>query len=735
MKKILCFCLLLIIGFNAHSQKRPKVGLTLSGGGAKGFAHIGILQVIDSAGLPIDYITGTSMGSIMGSLYAIGYSGKEIEQATKGIDWGLMFANKPPLTNVNIDEKDEFDRYAAEIPLRDKKPEIFSGVFEGQELWLKLSELFLPVYFIKDFSKFDIPFLCVATDVENGNPIILDTGEITVALRSSMAIPSVFTPIEYQKTKLIDGGVSNNLPASYAKKNGAEIVIGVNVSAGTKDAAALTSAIDIIYQMGFYKDAMNHEKEVNLCDYFIEPDLTGYSAASFSSVEEIIEIGKKAALPYYPLFKALADSLNKIEAREFKLNRLPKNEGIIIEDVIITGNKHTSATYIKSKLSLLKGLKYNGKEIGTQIRSLFGSNLFTRINYFLEPTGEGKANLLIRVIEKPLQYIKTAIHYHSFSDLAVILNYSHRNLFFDRTNALLKINIGENFRTKAEYRFSFGKEDDNIIASKFYHESFRYPFYEEFDQKADYRSRFTNFGLEYQKNINHEAAIKLGYRIINFSLIPKVTPLVSYDLRNNHNGFYFQYQFNTLNRQVFPTTGFDITAGLEHYFNQNISLKTNLNDSISLDQRILARPYQQFQLKIMGYENADKITYIIGAQIGIMFNESNNYFNPFFVGGGIDFLRNQITFAGLGEYELRTNSIITSLFGMRYELSKNLFINGKINVGYYDFGLVPNLEPKFLSGYLCSMGYASGIGPLELSIYYSDQAKTLGGFVNFGFNF
>src|SRR6478735_4423383 len=171
MRPLLIIIFTTLTLFCASAQTpSAKIGLTLSGGGAKGIAHIGILQAIDSAGLNIDYITGTSMGSIMGALYATGYSGNELEKIARDLDWDNLFSGKPLMENVNIDEKSEFDQYAVEVPFEKGKLKIGTGLIEGQEIWLKFQELFLPVYNIKDFSKLSIPFACLATDLSTGKP-------------------------------------------------------------------------------------------------------------------------------------------------------------------------------------------------------------------------------------------------------------------------------------------------------------------------------------------------------------------------------------------------------------------------------------------------------------------------------------------------------------------------------------------------------------------------------------
>src|ERR1700761_1594953 len=179
----LIYCLLLLSGIRVFAQEpqpgqRPKIGLVLSGGGAKGLAHIGILKAIDSAGLKVDYITGTSMGSIMGGLYAIGYSADSIEKITRRIDWDLLLSNQSSMRSMIMDEKGEYSKYDVELPWVNQWFRFSTGVIEGQELWLKFSELFRPVAGIKDFSNFSIPFKCIATDISTGDAVVLDTGDI-----------------------------------------------------------------------------------------------------------------------------------------------------------------------------------------------------------------------------------------------------------------------------------------------------------------------------------------------------------------------------------------------------------------------------------------------------------------------------------------------------------------------------------------------------------------------------
>src|SRR5574343_368035 len=198
-----------------QAKNRPKVGLALSGGGAKGLSHIGALMVLEKAGIRVDYIVGTSMGAVIGALYSMGYSADTIAQIARTEDWDYMLAGKPGLRQISIEEKADFGRYLLEIPIVEKRLKFPRGLIDGQELSVELSRLTFPVYGIKNFTRLPIPFKCIATDITNGEIVVLDSGNLAEAVRASMAIPSIFTPVKYQNRLLVDGGIVRNFPVEH----------------------------------------------------------------------------------------------------------------------------------------------------------------------------------------------------------------------------------------------------------------------------------------------------------------------------------------------------------------------------------------------------------------------------------------------------------------------------------------------------------------------------------------
>jgi NTE family protein len=733
---ICCF-----LSFTAFSQPNtPKIGLTLSGGGAKGLFHIGILQAIDSAGLNIDYITGTSMGSIMGALYASGYSGNDMVRIARQMDWTAMFTGKALFENVNIDEKSEFNQYALEIPFQEKKLKLRTGLIEGQELWLKFQELFLPVYNIKDFSKLSIPFRCVATDLSNGQAVVLDQGEIIMAIRASMAIPSIFTAIDYKDTKLVDGGVVRNFPVRDVKDMGSDITIGVNLSQALAKADQLNSAVDVIYQIAFFKDADDFAEERKLCNVLIEPPMDDYSAGSFGSSEELLALGKEWGRKYYPVFKKLADSLRLINPDyHFRQDRLPKYKKIVIDDFEFNGLKTTTKTSFHNRLNLKAGQEYDGVEIAKAVRKVFGTLNYNRIAYRWDPTTDGHARLVFDVIENPKNYLKLGLHFNTFGNVALTTTLASKNFLADRSKAIAKFNISENFRMLLQQNQSFGKQENNNVIFSFYHERMNLPIYREFEQKYLYRNRFSQADVKVQRTFGRHTALGTGMSWENYRLRPKVAGVAQVEAANTYWHSYLYYERNTLNQKHFPTSGWKINSRLGVIFHQRPDdLFLEINDSTGIGQ-LSFENYGQLRINIENFKPINaKFTLLTQLNTGMNLKDNQSFLNFFAVGGLTDFLRNQITFAGLNEYEVHTNSIAVLMTGLQYSPFTNLYTTLRANIALYDFTYeLPEAfdTGNFLSGYSFTVGYASALGPIQLSAMYNDQSRNFSGYVNVGFHF
>lgn len=270
---------------------QPKVAVVLSGGGAKGLAHIGVLQALEKAGIYPDIVTGTSMGGVVGGLYALGYSADEIEGLTSNLNWGELLGNQMPFEDVAFEEKKFYGRYIVELPIIGLSPQLPKGLIEGQNLNSFLSDVTRSAHGINDFDELPIPFRCVATDIATGTRVILKDGSLAEALRATMAIPSIFTPVEIDNTLLVDGGLVRNFPVQEAIDMGADIVIGVFVSEDLDAKEDLNTLFDILMQAASVMGAYDTREQRKLVNFYIEPDIKGFSTGDFNSARAIIKKG------------------------------------------------------------------------------------------------------------------------------------------------------------------------------------------------------------------------------------------------------------------------------------------------------------------------------------------------------------------------------------------------------------------------------------------------------------
>ena len=250
-----------LLTFNGFGQeKKPKVALVLSGGGAKGIAHIPLLQTLDSLGIVPDLIVGNSMGSVVGGLYAMGYSGDSIANIVKQANWEQLIGGKVSLKNVSVEEKTEFNRYLIELGYVNRKVKLGKFLLNDQNLRQFISMLTFPSYKITDFDKLPIPFRAVATDIVNGKVVVLDRGSLALAMRASMSLPGVFSPVPYDETLLVDGAIMNNFPVDVAKDLGADIIIGSDVGDGLMGKKELQNISSLLFQAGMLSSHLINAK-------------------------------------------------------------------------------------------------------------------------------------------------------------------------------------------------------------------------------------------------------------------------------------------------------------------------------------------------------------------------------------------------------------------------------------------------------------------------------------------
>ena len=291
MKKHLLFlCLFMVIQWSfGQEQSHPKIGLVLSGGGAKGLAHIGVLKVIDSLGIKVDYISGTSMGAVVGGLYASGYSAHQLDSIFSAIDVDALLQDYTPRESKSFYEKRNDEIYALALPFTNFKLGLPSGLSKGLYNYNLISRLTKHVSHIRDFDELPIPFLCIATDLETGEQNLLDSGILAQAIIASGAIPTLYNPVEINGIILIDGGVVNNYPVEELKSRGIDFIIGVDVQEGLKNREQLKDVTSVLSQINNFSMIEKMDGKRSLTNIYIQPEIKGFSVVSFDKGSEIIK--------------------------------------------------------------------------------------------------------------------------------------------------------------------------------------------------------------------------------------------------------------------------------------------------------------------------------------------------------------------------------------------------------------------------------------------------------------
>ncbi len=731
---------LLFVMAQVFWAQRPKIGLTLSGGGAKGLAHVGILKAIDRAGLKVDYITGTSMGSIIGAMYAAGYSGEQIEKIAGQLDWDKLLSGKPSYYDVSLDEKDDYENYSITIPHRKLKPVLSTGLIESEEIWLQFSEIFFRVKEVKDFKDFNIPFRCIATDLSTGEAVILDKGEIVYAIRASMALPGVFPAVQYNDTKLVDGGIVRNFPVSDAREMGADYVIGVNLFSGLSQADEIQSVMDVMYQITNYRDAESLKHEKALCDVVIEPPLTDYTAGSFSEVQKIIDIGNEVGEQYYPYFKHLADSLNVIEPVAFDpAGRLPQDEPVTLDRIEVTGLERTSEALLLQNLHVSRGLSYTAKELSQRFRNTYSKLIYQYVYYEIQPTTPGHGVLKCVVKENELNSISVGLSYHSFTSAGLIMNNTWRNLLWDKSRTNVKLNFSENFRVHLQHRQSWGRRMNDAVDLSLRVDRLNIPIYVGSSINYLYKGHFFKGSMQYYHLFSPHYSLGAGFSRSHIYFSPTVS-ISSLKGNLSRSTLFIKSHHNSLDRLFLPIKGRRTLIEASMDFNRKYTYEDN-DVSQQIDTMFQPdNPLFKVQLSHVGYHALHpKLSLFEKVNVAYSENSTGVIFDDFILGGMQQLIEPQIPFAGLNDGQISTHAVAALGVGAQYNVFGQFYTSVHLNGACYNFGnpFESNLleDARYITGGALSLGYYLSVLPIEIAVMYSPEMGKVYNHVRIGFVF
>ncbi|MBN3584177.1 patatin-like phospholipase family protein [Algoriphagus aestuarii] len=750
---------------NPSTEARPKIGLVLSGGGAKGMAHVGIIRYMEKAGIKPEYVVGTSMGSVIGGLYALGYNADELEQIILNIDWDLLISNRVEFNSIAFEEKEYYNRYLVELPVKKGKVALPSGLIEGQKLSEVLQYYTWPANRYKNFDEFPIPFRCIATDISTGEEIIFDQGYLHDALRSSIAIPTAFTAFDLDSTSVVDGGVVNNFPVDVVKQMGADIVIGVNVS--DEDFLAvdeLGGFGGILMQVAMSRSLKKTKENISDCEIYIKPDLGGYSTGSFGNYREILALGDSTGRKYYDDFKQLADSLGRndvITGLGFK------ETPIQVSGIEFVGNNLFTNSLLQSKFDISVGSLITRDEIQHGIDRIYGINGFYKVDFSLIPFGENRYNIKVRLKEKPVSLLNLAVHYDNQFSAGILLNYTARDLVGKSSRTVFLLDVSENPKARIDYYKYFSKNKNLAFNTRLNLLRQQLPEYSEGKETEVAIDRNTSIAAQVMTTGSLKESFAVGaiYELSKTRF--RFNRIFSDGLKNGTErtfGLRFRYYRNSQNNRNYPTKGAE--GLLESVFHFNNKLKINLKSGVDtilvnidgiqvplpkdvldgLAESLTPDPY--FTLigrysKFLWISPIFQLKPEVAGAVILTNNNEEKSFQDFFVGGYQKIRFIDTNFWGLNYGEVQTSNFIKAGMTTQFIPIKKVYLRAGVN--YLGFSKAYQIQEEgFFNnvfrddnyvGYGLDMTYQSILGPITIGVSSNSKDNKVRSYFSLGYSF
>ena len=701
---------------------RPKVGLILSGGAAKGMAHVGVLKVIEEAGLKIDYIGGTSMGGLVSALYAIGYSADSLAGLVASLDWDRLLSDDIFRRELSIEEKPDFDRFFVTFPLQERKVKLPQGVVSGQNIENIIAELCSHVHNIQDFNQFQIPFLCVSADVATGAEVIHREGYLPSAMRATMAIPSLFTPVNIDGRLLIDGGVVNNFPVEHVQEMGADILIGVNVGHQPFTAEDEVNFLKVMEQTIFLASNKLTKENIKLCDIYIAPDITGYSSTSFSAGDSLISRGDRAAREHFDRFKNLADSLNSIEYIPYAIPTFEPLDSFLLSEIHIDGIEKVSGKLLTGKLNLNVLEKVTPQQVSEAIDNVYSSLFFEKVTYELEPVYDevlgSSVKLKIKVKERKGGQLMVGLNYNTSYKASITLNTTFRNILLNGSKLSLNLALGENQYFQARYEKNNGWRPGFVVDIR--GQNFDLNIYSDGKKQGVIDYADIGAAIFTRSIIGKSYAFGFGGEVERITMKPDIGEIIPGKQAGNYYNLLGYIDLDTYDNRFFPTIGTRFNALYKFINDQEL----NYTHFLRLEFEQAARLGKRFTLLPRAYG-------------GISTADSSLQIYQFYLGGlNRTQRKGLLPFAGLDFMEQSGRNVFALGLDLQYNFWRSNYLVLRTNIGSTSWELENILlfESAF-SGFGLTLGNMSLIGPIEFTLMRSNLRNNFLFYINIGYYF
>jgi NTE family protein len=724
-------CLLLLLAWvGPAAAQRPKVGLVLSGGGAKGIAHVGALRVLEEAGIPVDYIVGTSMGAIVGGLYAIGYRGDELDSLVRRQDWTFLLSDKVQRFDLSLQERIEEERYVLSFPFDRVKAAIRRplGFVSGHNIVNLFTELTIGYHGDTDFSRFPIPFCCIAADIKSHKEVILSHGDLALTMRASMAIPGFFTPVLLDSLVLVDGGVLNNFPVDVARRMGAEIVIGMDVQADLMDTQKLLSLSNALPQLINLLCMNKYKENLLLADLVIRPDLREYSAADFNTraVDSLLARGERAARERWDeLIRLKAKhGLERMRNDTLRGNRLARTTGYHVRKILLRGVPDRQEQWLRRKIFLREGGYISRLDIHRTVNMLYGTKAFSSVNYHL--VGGPEYDLEFILTPHPMNYFNVGARFDTEETGALLFNTTISDQLIRRAQVSLTarlsrypyLRVGFSLENTLLRRFNltgearFNNIDLYARGKKYANVTYRY-----------YLGELSISDL-YFRNLNFQAGLR--YEFFDYNAFLFADKNVTQKVYPEGFFCYFgKMQVETFDKGTFPNRGLSFKTEFSHYTNNLFSYQGGV-------------PFSALAVHLKGVLSITPRLKVLPALHGRMLighSPAYSYYNSM---GGIvpgRLSAQQLPFWGIQRLEMFDNSLLVGQLQLRQQIRRTHYLSIVGNVAQHADDVDAMFSRKVIWGGGIAYSRNTRIGPVDLMFSTSNWTKRVNFYLNMGFVF
>ena len=749
-------------------KRRPVVALVLSGGGAKGAAHVGALKYIEKYKIPVDMVVGTSIGGLVGGMYALGYTPDFLDSLMRNLDWDWVLSDQVereffPFSRIQYKErfalsfpfyyskKDFQDRLASDLGYNNKSAgkldlsaqadagalvssnlmgSLPSGFVYGQNVSKLIASLTAGYADSTDFFRFPIPFACVATDIVSGKAKVWHSGNINTALRSTMSIPGLFAPVRSRGMVLVDGGMRNNFPVDIARDLGADIVIGVDLSTKGAGVTDIQNLLDVVWSSIDMFGGDSFERNVKMVDLRIKPDLEGYGMLSFNSVaiDTMIRRGFRAAMEKDSELAAIRRWIGDEKFRRSGKSAVDiSRQNVLIDSVQIAGVSASDANYLRSKLYIKGGSIVNRYETERAVSSIFASGAYDFVNYAILGKEE-PYRLLINCKKGPMHRLGVGIRLDTEELVSLLLNVGLNTQAMQGSSLDMTAKVGYNPSLELHYAYNLPRiptlnaralvrwtDRNNVIWGG---DRFSITYFWTTQELYLSNMRWSNFDVR--------AGLKNDY--FNIRQILTTNIVGDYDLSllaRDYPGAFVDLTARTLDNAYFPHDGF------------SSHIRSEL-----LYRGADGREYPPFfgTLEVQGkmaVPMGARLAFIPQGNLRFIFGEDIALPYSNVLGGDMPgrYVDQQIPFIGIGKSAYRRNYLVSLRGDLRLEVASNNYVSAIFNYArdFQNFSLYEEGENVFGAG--LEYAYNSIVGPLKAQLFWSSLTRTVGFYAGLGFYF